>query len=427
MPRFRLLLLALCLSACATPPADTQTPAGALRGGAGLLAWAPDRGGPRVMAPSTREELTDSLLRGEREQAFAAQSGQTAGLRDLFAEAALADAQAVAAHGAPPVSWGHRVTLHFFAPDGATVSLTDRFWYLIPDGPGALRVAAREQDQVLQLDDGNWRTHHWRVVRDDALPPPAPPGPAPLFRAARLSAAARPWTDRSADRWRRDLRAVRELGLDTLILPLDLRPGAPETALTPAVLARVGEQARALNVALLLEVTVEGLSPRALRALHGALGAGARPPALAGVLLRPEGRPAGPTVTLWRQTLQARFGPLPLGLVTASPAADFSLAGVASVQARRWPLGLLHGPRRTWQLRAFVRAHPQGSLLAGHLYGAGGLLTPDGSFTPLARALTRPAERPGGVAFVWGWALDLWPLLLVVVGGWWVRRTRSRR
>ncbi|BBN96676.1 putative hypothetical protein [Deinococcus grandis] len=437
------LLVTLLLGGCARDLAGGPQ-VGSLNTGAGLLRWLPDQGGPRNLEPSTREALTDSLLRGEREVAFALRSGQREGLRDLFTEAALEDARAVAASGAAPHSWGHRVTLRFYAPDGATVSLTDQYWYVIPDpeSAGALRAARRTQDVVAQLDDGNWRTHHWRVLRDEPMPAPDPPGPAPLTRGVRLGPPDldrpeldRPelnWTGRRADDWQRDLRAVRDLGLDTLILPLDLRPGAPESSRTAPALAEAGRAALAQGAGLLLEVQVDSLSPRALRALHGALGAGERPDALVGVLLRPEVRPDAAAVTLWRQTLQARFGPLPLGTAQAEPTADFTAGSAVTFRENRWPLGLLHDPRRVWQLRAFVRAHPQGSVQVGRLYGPGGFLTPDGSFTPLARALTRPQsldrpQSPGPLAFVWGWALDLWPLLAcaALLGAWWA--TRGRR
>ncbi|GGN37964.1 hypothetical protein [Deinococcus daejeonensis] len=249
---------------------------------------------------------------------------------------------------------------------------------------------------VAQLDDGNWRPHHWRVLRDEPMPAPDPPGPAPLTRGVRLGPPGldRPelnwpqldWTGRRADDWQRDLRAVRDLGLDPLTLPLDLRPGAPESSRTAPALAEAGRAALAQGAGLLLDVQVDSLSPRALRALHGTLGAGERPDALVGVLLRPEVRPDAAAVTLWRQTLQARFGPLPLGTAQAEPAADFTAGSAVTFRENRWPLGLLHG--------------------------SGGFLTPDGSSTPLARALTRPQsldrpQLPGPLAFVWGWALDL--------------------
>jgi hypothetical protein len=95
---------------------------------------------------------------------------------------------------------------------------------------------------------------------------------------------------------------------------------------------------------------------------------------------------------------------------------------------RPGPLCLLSDVRRTWQLRAFVRARPQGNVEVGALYGTRGLLTPDGSFTRLSRALTRPDERPGALAFVWGWVQDLWPLAFVAVAAaWWARRFARRR
>ncbi|WP_189074001.1 hypothetical protein [Deinococcus sedimenti] len=413
------LLVLLALSSCARDVAGSQTQAGALRNGAGLLTWAAAEPGPRDLEPSTREALTDSLLRGEREIAFARLSGQPEGLRDLFSEGALDDARAVAAGGGALATWGHRVTLRFYAPDGGTVSLTDRFTYLAVDARGApLRTAVRVEDRVLQLDDGNWRTHHWRTVSDQPLPEPTPPGPAPLARAVRFGPDDLPWRDRSDDQWRRDLQAVRDLGLDTLVLPLDLRPGQPERADVAATLARLDRLARRAQVAVHLTVRTDEWSPRALRALHGALGPSGGPGSLRAVTLRAARLPDRETTAVWRQTLQARGAPLALGSWTATPGVDFIRTAEQVFRARRWPLGLLHAPRQTWQLRAFVQARPAGGFEVGALYGPGGLLTADGSFTPLARALTRPGGPPGAGAFVWGWTLDLWPALLAALVGW---------
>ncbi|MFC6803452.1 hypothetical protein ACFQDE_18405 [Deinococcus caeni] len=187
---------------------DAATGAGPLGDGARLLVWqAPEREpGPRVLTTAEREAVTDAYLRGPRETAFAAGTGQPGGLRDLFQGAALLDAQAAALGGAAPVGWAHAPTLRFYAPDGATVSFTDRFTYATPrpDPDAAPRVARRELDVVMELGDGNWRVHHWRVLRDEPLPaappPLSPPRTAPRgprrtgcsARPTRRAAACRP-------------------------------------------------------------------------------------------------------------------------------------------------------------------------------------------------------------------------------------------
>ena len=81
---------------------------------------------------------------------------------------------------------------------------------------------------------------------------------------------------------------------------------------------------------------------------------------------------------------------------------------------RRGPLGRLGTARRGWQLRAFLQGRPRGSVEAGVLYGdadRAGFLTPDGSFTPLARWTDPQRPAPGPLAWLLGWAADLWPAL----------------
>ncbi|MHA0043645.1 hypothetical protein [Deinococcus sp. PEB2-63] len=172
------LLVTLLLGGCARDLAGGPQ-VGSLSTGARLLRWLPDQGGPRDLEPSTREALTDSLLRGEREVACALRSGQREGLRDLFTEAALEDARAVAASGAAPHSWGHRVTLRFYAPDGATVSLTDQYRYVIPDpeSAGALRTARRTWSRSSTTATGAPITGG--CCATNPCPPRTRPGPRP--------------------------------------------------------------------------------------------------------------------------------------------------------------------------------------------------------------------------------------------------------
>ncbi|GAA0502071.1 hypothetical protein [Deinococcus depolymerans] len=417
---------------------DAATGAGPLGDGARLLAWqAPAREpGPRVLTPAEREAVTDAYLRGEREVAFAAGSGQSGGLRDLFQGAALLDAQDVARSGAGTVSWAHAPVLRFYAPDGATVTFTDRFTYAAqgaPDGPP--RVARRDLDVVMELGDGNWRVHHWRVTRDVPLPPAPPPVRPADHRAVR---AVPDWPSRPADTLRRDVTAVTDLHLNALILPLRAGAGGPlnagRAAQTGRALDAVLTAAAPRQVAVLLELQVGALDVAGLRDLHAALGpepegnpasVGRR---LSGVILSPTRRPDPDRLEVWRQTVRARFPLLPVGLRVArgSPGAaltdrvDFVAGGPQApvFRERRWPLGRLGEARRGWQLRAFL-ARP-GPLEAGLLgVGAGdqpSLLTPDGSFTPLAR-WTDPARPPPGLgAWLLGWAADLWTLPVALLG-----------
>ncbi|GAA5439863.1 hypothetical protein Dcae01_01370 [Deinococcus caeni] len=414
---------------------DAATGAGPLGDGARLLVWqAPEREpGPRVLTTAEREAVTDAYLRGPRETAFAAGTGQPGGLRDLFQGAALLDAQAAALGGAAPVGWAHAPTLRFYAPDGATVSFTDRFTYATPrpDPDAAPRVARRELDVVMELGDGNWRVHHWRVLRDEPLPAAPPPAQPAPYRAAR---AAPDWLQRTADTSRRSVSAVTELGLDTLIVPLAGGAAGPlntgRAGQTGRALNVLLEAAAARNVTVLLDFQVAALDTAGLRDLHAALGpepegnpasVGTR---LGGVILSPARSPSAAQLGAWRQTVRARFPALPVGYrapgrsadATATRPVDF-VAGSADApvfRERRAPLGRLGDARRGWQLRAFLTR--PGPLEAGVLgpdggrEGRGALLTADGSFTPLARWADPARPPPGPGAWLLGWAADLWTL-----------------
>lgn len=437
------LLMGAVLGGCAPFPGadgspdgggvDAATGAGPLGDGARLLAWQAAEPGPRVLTTAEREAITDAYLRGPRETAFAAGTGQLDGLRDLFQGAALLDAQDVARGGAAPVGWAHTPALRFFAPDGATVSFTDRFTYATPrpDPDAAPRVARRELDVVMELGDGNWRVHHWRVLRDEPLPAAPPTArPAP-YRAVR---AAPDWPQRPADTLRRDVSAVTELGLDTLIVPLALGAAGPLNAGRAAQVGRalgvLLEAAAARNVTVLLDLQVAALDPAGMRDLHAALGpepegnpasVGAR---LGGVILSPARSPSAAQLGAWRQTVRARFPALPVGYRAPGRSAAAALAGAVDFVAggadapvfreRRAPLGRLGDARRGWQLRAFLTR--PGALEAGVLApdggreGRGALLTADGSFTPLARWADPARSPPGPVAWLLGWAADLWTL-----------------
>lgn len=141
----------------------------------GRLRWlADDPGLPRRMESLTRESLTHDYLLGFEELAYSLLTGDASGLRSYFQQGALDDARLAAATPlrAEFVDWDHRLTLHFYAPDGAAVSFTDRYRYAQGVRLGGdladVRIARRAVDVVMTLDDGTWRVHHWRVVEDTA-------------------------------------------------------------------------------------------------------------------------------------------------------------------------------------------------------------------------------------------------------------------
>ncbi len=145
----------------------------------GVLTWLPDAlDGSRPMERFTREAISSDYLLAFEELAFARLTQDGTGLRSHFQEGALEDAGAASKQArAHVVTWDHHLKLHFYAPDGATISLTDTHWYAqaLESDPGTARIAQREMDVVMQLDDGDWRIHHWRVTRDATIE--APPKP----------------------------------------------------------------------------------------------------------------------------------------------------------------------------------------------------------------------------------------------------------
>ncbi|MFC3832074.1 MULTISPECIES: hypothetical protein [Deinococcus] len=418
---------ALLAARSGSASADAQTAVGALGDGGGILAWRPDLGSPREMEASTREAITDAWLRGERELRYAVRSGTVAGLEDLFQSAALEDARATAASGNALLTWAHAPQLRFYAPDGTTVAFTDTFRYVAvnPDAgtpPEVLRVATRTLDVVMMLDDGNWRTHHQRVMADRELPPALPGVPPAGVRAVR---AGPEWWTRRADTLQRDVSAVRELRLDTLLLAVDLRAGPRAVTALAAPLRTVLTAARAAQVAVMLDVQAPALDPLLLPALDAALRAVPPDPGVAGVLLAPGTAPTAERLDVWRRVIRDRQPGVPIGLRgdVAPGAAEFRVGRGAwpTYRLRWWPGWPLTDARRAWQVQQFVAAHP-GGLEVGTLYdepgGTRGLLTPDGSFRPEARGVRGEARPPGLPAVL----TELSPLLLLLVLEW--RRTR---
>ena len=143
------------------------------------LHWLPDdAASPRTLEQSRRDEIGFHYLLAQRELEYARVGEDASGLRSYFQNGALRDAlEASLQPRARIVTWDHRLRLHFYAPDGATVSFTDTQWSVqaLEAGQGTppqfedLRFSRRSVDVVMQLDDGNWRVHHWRVTSDRTL------------------------------------------------------------------------------------------------------------------------------------------------------------------------------------------------------------------------------------------------------------------
>ena len=143
------------------------------------LNWQPDDANlPRALERSRRDEIGFDYLLAQRELEYARAGEDPSGLRTYFQDGALRDALDAADQArARVIGWDHRLQLHFYAPDGATVSFTDTYWTAQALEAGTqtppqfedVRFSRRSLDVVMQLDDGNWRIHHWRVTDETAL------------------------------------------------------------------------------------------------------------------------------------------------------------------------------------------------------------------------------------------------------------------
>lgn len=145
------------------------------RAAPGLLVWEEPDPGPRRMEDFTRDAITSDYLLAYEELTHSLFTGDTQGLRSYFQGAALEDTKLSSANPKRSqfVSFNHKLTLHFYAPDGATVAFTDHYYYaqgfLATQDLVDIRMAQRGVDIIMRLDDGNWRIHHWRVLSDTPL------------------------------------------------------------------------------------------------------------------------------------------------------------------------------------------------------------------------------------------------------------------
>lgn len=200
--------------------------------GSGVLSWQPDSPEtPRRMEAFTREAVTRDYLLGFEELTYSLFTGEGAGLRSYFQEGALADAHLAATSPARTkfTDWDHRLTLHFYAPDGATVAFSDTYRYaqgVLTGGDLAdVRIAERSLDVIMTLDDGTWRVHHWRVTRDEAAAFDAPTFPdlaAALERVRGVNYTPRSapfdafWPNFNPAEVDADFAAAADLGLNTV-------------------------------------------------------------------------------------------------------------------------------------------------------------------------------------------------------------------
>jgi hypothetical protein len=213
----------------------------------GSLVWLPDDPGqPRAMEDFARDAVTSGYRRGYEELAYALYSGDHSGLPSYYQEGALDDAQLVTGQTrlAEFADWDHRLTLHFYAPDGATVSFTDQYWYAQAEAEGRglslPRLARRTVDVVMAFDDGNWRVHQWRVLADAPAESvrrsfPALAGQLAQMRGVNYEARSAPfaalWTNFDAGEIDGDFARIHRLGLNTVrvFVPYPLPKDAPAT------------------------------------------------------------------------------------------------------------------------------------------------------------------------------------------------------
>jgi hypothetical protein len=130
----------------------------------GLWRWRnTEKPNPRLLEPSRRAEISKDYQNALDELGYASQSGDPTGLPSYFIQSALEDAKQAAQTEQRQNSWGHELYLNFYAPDGATVGLTDSSWvgFIYQD---VFEVRRQVMDVVLRLSDGNWRVTHWRVL-----------------------------------------------------------------------------------------------------------------------------------------------------------------------------------------------------------------------------------------------------------------------
>ncbi len=232
------------------------------RNAPGLWRWLPDDArSPRALEGLRRSEITAQYRAALQEVGYAAQSADPSGLRTYFQRGALEDALLAAQTNSVQADWGHELQLRFYAPDGATVALTDRAW-IGYELDGQISLRRQVSDVVLRLDDGNWRVHHWRVTATS--PADFKPLPTnPVFNAE-LSALrgvnyvgrdhpfAGLWLNFNALEVRSSLRAASALGFNSLrvFVPYPMPDGLERKL---ATLLMIAQQQRLRVIVTLLD------------------------------------------------------------------------------------------------------------------------------------------------------------------------------
>jgi hypothetical protein len=228
------------------------------------VTWLPDAAAVqagRAVEPVVRRQIAETYLRAWAQLDLSYQMRQPYGLATWFGGPLLVQMnEVVSATLSSPwrirqSSLSHTLELTFYAADGSTVALRDhaaRFvqQYTLAGSDPVITTSASTYSVVMVLEQGNWRIRAWR--REAEQPPTAQPsmpataqpgklagfvsaagrqlqldGQPFLVRGANYYPAVTPWTlfwphyDRKQTA--RDLRAMRQLGLNTarIFVPYD--------------------------------------------------------------------------------------------------------------------------------------------------------------------------------------------------------------
>lgn len=444
----------------------------------------------RVMEPDTRVAVAAAYLRAWSAMARWQASGDLAAVEDTFSGQLVDTVTSAPADGSATLrDLHHRLTLDFYALDGATVALRDRAALTVrgDEVGGGYVVGTERHSAVLVLEDGYWRVAQLRRERDEREAvvldgdvsgvTPVPASDTDVPRTTRYEVLAWEEPDVVREDARADLARVRDLGLDGVSVPL------PHDVFTGSATAPEAEESlRALlDVARRLGLTVDLVALDGLTDLGPSSWSPARAtlsrlldvvddhPAvglwtLASAPADASGTPAHRAVlaTVLTTLAHERTGvPVTIAWGTAAEASDTGLVGLVDVvtwapsaaeladgaldlpvadrPVRVWAPevtaagGSLLLPRgeddQAWEAATVVSSGADGFALGTVYDGAAatGLLRIDGSERPAAEQLDDPTAGPPGSAWLRSPLLKL--LVVVVLGvvllGAW-RRLRAR-
>lgn len=431
----------------------------------------------RVMEPDTRVAVAAAYLRAWSAMARWQASGDLSAVEDTFSGQLVDTVTAAPADGSATLrDLHHRLTLDFYALDGATVALRDRAALTVrgDEVGGGYVVGTERYAAVLVLEDGYWRVAQLRrerdereaVVLDGAVSgvAPVPASDPDVPRTTRYDVLAWEEPDVVREDARSDLVRVRDLGLDgvSVPLPLEVFTGSATAPEAEESLRALLDVARRLDLAVDL-VALDGLtdlgpsswSPaRATLARlldvvddHPAVGLWTVASAPADASGTPSHRAVLATVltTLAHERTDV---PVTIAWGSRAEAADPGLTGLVDVvtwapapaeltdgsldlpatdrPARVWAPDVTAAggsrllPRgeddQAWEAAAVVASGADGFVLGSLYDGAAptGLLRIDGSERPAAEQLDDPTAGPPGPAWL---RSPLLKLLVVVVLG----------